>query len=131
MDGAQVGECQLAFGLQSWNCNINLFDGCCNEFFVPVLQPAAIDEPSEPEPGGTASPGAPCSLAGLVLACERSGVAGRTYCDEIDGSTQFGPCIILAELDCELLCDSCTGSCQLLEGVPTWVPEECMKSTSG
>lgn len=131
IDGAEVGTCALPFGLTPDNCStIGLFDGCCNEFFLPVLQPATVDEPipDEPEAGGTASPGDPCLLVGLHLACEQDGVAGRTFCDDIDGSVRFGPCI--AAPDCDLLALACEGSCQLLDGVPTWVTEECMEGTS-
>ncbi|PCC75325.1 hypothetical protein SAMN02745121_03950 [Nannocystis exedens] len=133
IDNTKVGTCLLAGELEAFSCGeLDLFDGCCNEFFLPVLQPAAVDEPipSEPEASGTASPGDPCPLVGLNLPCEQNGSAGLTYCDDIGGSVRFGPCI--AEPDCDLLAAACEGTCQLLEGVPTWVEQECSgESTSG
>lgn len=55
-------------------------------------------------------------------------MAGRTFCDDIDGSVRFGPCI--AAPDCDLLALACDGICQLIDGVPTWVTEDCMEGTS-
>jgi len=133
IDGADVGTCELGTGLSPFACEkIDLFSGCCNELFSAVLKPAAIDEPApvDPDAGGTATPGDPCPLRGLYLACEQDGVEGVAFCDGIDGTLQFGPC--LAEVVCRLADpDQCTQRCELVAGEPTWIPQECDDSTSG
>jgi hypothetical protein len=77
---------------------------------------------------GDGPSGEPCPLIGLYVEC---GADGRTYCDEIAGSLQFGPC--LTELECTLLEDqTCTMRCELVDGVPTWIPQDiCGSEESG
>ncbi|MDC0667729.1 hypothetical protein [Nannocystis radixulma] len=133
IDGTDVGTCDLGMGLAAFACEVvDVFSGCCNDLFSATLKPAVIDEPAPVEPGtgGTATPGDPCPLVGLYLACEQDGVPGQAFCDEIAGTLQFGAC--LPELECRLSDpDQCTQRCELVDGEPTWVAQECMESTSG
>ncbi len=67
-----------------------------------------------------------CPLPGLYVECDGG---GRTYCDEIDGALRFGPC--LDAVDCDLSSSaSCNGSCELIDGVPTYVPPDGGCATS-
>ncbi|WAS99288.1 hypothetical protein [Nannocystis punicea] len=129
VDNNQVGACQHDGALEQFCDGVHVFSGCCKEFFLPVLQPAAVEPAPAPEPGGTASPGDPCPLVGLHLACEHDGVVGVTYCDDDGNPPEFGPCI--AEPECSLLVSACEGTCQLHDGVPTWVPEDCGGNSTG
>lgn len=63
-------------------------------------------------------PSGPCPLEGMYEACVVDGVEGVSYCDEIDGELQWGPCLL--ELACELgeSLEGCQ-SCTLVDGVPT------------
>ena len=67
----------------------------------------------------TASEPEPCPLLGVFRGCD---AAGRQWCDEIDGTLQWGPC--LDAFDCELTDPhaNCT-MCTLVDGIPTIVPE--------
>lgn len=129
VDGAEVGTCQLAVDLQPLDCNdsIHVLKGCCNDLFLPALEidpPAPGDgcAPKEPAPG---SPGAECPLKGMYRPC----AGGVTFCDQFGGELVFGPCV--AEPACELAGDElCDMRCELVEGVPTWVPQECMEGTT-
>ncbi len=68
-----------------------------------------------------------CPLVGFYVACEGGG--GQTFCDEIDGALRFGPCIEAPACDISGSA-SCDGHCELVAGVPTWVPEDgCFTSS--
>lgn len=69
--------------------------------------------------------GQSCTLVGFFVACEGG---GQTFCDEIDGALRFGPCIDapVCELSGSATCDM---RCELVDGVPTWIPDDgCMTS---
>ena len=89
---------------------------------APTTSPTTT--PSTSPTTGTGDPehpsGQSCPLVGFFVECDGG---GRTYCDEIAGVLRFGPCID------EAVCDisgspSCDRHCELVDGVPTWVPDE-------
>jgi hypothetical protein len=70
--------------------------------------------------------GQSCPLVGFFVACEGG---GQTFCDQIDGALRFGPCVDPPACDISGSA-SCDGHCELVEGVPTFVPDEgCFTSS--
>jgi hypothetical protein len=79
--------------------------------------PAPTSDPDTGSSGDTGTAGV-CPLEGMFVDCVVDGSDGVTYCDEIDGELQWGPCLPapLCELGAALEgCQRCT----LEQGVPT------------
>lgn len=135
IDDAEVGTCALGIPLKSFDCggeDFHVLKGCCNDFFLPVLDsgPAreCIQGPPQPVDGDPS--GTTCPLRGMYVPCLTDGAEGRAFCDMIGGEQVFGPCLV--DPECELAGDlSCGMHCELIEGVPTWVQDVCDTSTSG
>lgn len=88
---------------------------------------ATTTSPTTTQATGADSPtGMACPLLGLYVEC---GDDGRTYCDAIAGALQYGPC--LTELACDITePEDCFSRCELVDGVPTKIPQDIC-STSG
>jgi hypothetical protein len=131
IDGAEVGSCQHDGELVPFDCggeDFHVFKGCCNQFFLDVLGPAPVGE--FPDAGGGDGPGgavtgAACPLRGLYVACDLDGEKGLAFCDDLGSGLQFGECILdpVCELAGPLFCEM---HCELIDGAPAWVEDECM-----
>ncbi|MEZ4449674.1 MAG: hypothetical protein R3B09_09350 [Nannocystaceae bacterium] len=135
IDEVEVGTCALGFPIKAIECggeDFHVLKGCCNQYFLPVLDSGPARSCHE---GPTAPPlvdpsGTSCPLRGMYVPCVAGGTEGQAFCDVIDGAQVFGPC--LADPVCRLAESvSCDMHCELIAGVPTWVPDVCDTSTSG